>query len=49
MIGQKYVLSDTVPCFLPETIFGDLSSLLESPTTMLLYAIVAALSTEGRY
>ena len=44
MIGQKYVLSDTAPCFLPESTFGDLSSLLGGPTT-----IVAALSTEGCY
>ena len=34
MIGQMYVLSDSVPCFFSEATFGDLSSLLGSPTTV---------------
>ena len=38
MIGQMYVLLDSVLCFLPEATFGDLSSLLGTPTAMLPHA-----------
>ena len=41
MIGQKYVLSDTVSCFLPEAPLSDLSSLLESPLPCCCYAKLA--------
>ena len=38
MIGQIYILSVSVPCFLPEAIFGVLSLLLGSLSTMLPHA-----------